>query len=144
MEEKIKKELLKDEKIKEVFVGEYINVFRKVGDNKTINKSLNLKPDFITSRIPNGVDYVFVMNSIFDIFKVLNKILIFKISGILLECSNLIFFITENELVYLTETKSFINEKSEVRANDLIVPIEKLATEFSKRIDKRIIINLIE
>ena len=84
-EEKVLKELKEDEDAESVEKGEEIIVSKNIGYNKNVTKNLKMKPSFTVREFNNGLNYVFIVESVFDVFKTLNKFLLFKTLGVPLD-----------------------------------------------------------
>lgn len=142
--EKIVKELEEEEDAKEVIEGDYINIFKRIGYDKSVIKTLNVKPDYIINELEGAQDYVFIVREFFDVFKTINKFLLFKNLGVPLDFKKLIFYIEEDEELYINEEKGIITTENKYSTNDLWKNLLKLVEDAEQKLQKIIILRRTE
>lgn len=141
----IKEEVLK--KIKEkndtynVVPGEYLGFFKKIGDNKSVSKVMNVKPDFFIMHENSSYDCLFFEKSAFMAFFHLSKLLILKELGCEFDFSSLIIYADSQKLVK-AEEKGITNEKKETFEADAYDKINQALDYYRQKLGKKIELNI--
>ncbi|MBN1923817.1 MAG: hypothetical protein JW791_03595 [Nanoarchaeota archaeon] len=142
-EEKLLKEIKSWDDTVSVEKGDYLTFFKRIGDKKSVTKSVNIKPDFVVNELNNGVSYVFVIETAFDAFKILSKFLFFKKLGVPLDFKKLYFFVEENEELLISEEHGLINTENKMTSEDLWDNILSLVKDYEEKLEKEIILKII-
>lgn len=141
MIDKIKGIIEKEYDTKEVIKGDFLKTFKHIGEYKTINTLINLKPDLIVYKIKGQKQYVFIVDDLFECFKVLSKILLLKQSSIFLESKEVIFYVKNNVECFIKEEKGFLVERRVFDSNNLKNEINGVIKFFEIKLDMKIDIN---
>ena len=141
LKERVKEEL---EELGSVEESDYVRVFKKVGVSKAVFKTLNLKPDFAVTEHDEGKDYVFIMKSVFGAFKIISKFLLFRKLNVPLDFKKLIFYIEEDEELYINEQRSAVTTEDKYTAKDVMKTVSELVQEYSRKLEKEIIIRYLQ
>ncbi len=144
MLKKVREELEKLNNTLSIEEGDYISVFKRIGERKSVTKTLNIKPDFIIHEVRKGYSYAFIIRNAFDAFKVLNKFLLFKELGMPFNYKTLYFFVEEEEELYLNEEHGVLRTEEKHTTRDLWHKIQELVNGYERELDKRVILRMIE
>lgn len=140
IKERIRKELENEDDTKLVKEGDFLTVFKKIGINKSVIKTINIKPDFEIDELEGAVNYAFIINDFFDAFKTLNKFLLLKKVGVPLEFKKLIFYVKEDTELYINEEKGVITTQNTYSTKELWNKLLELIEDVEEKIEKRILI----
>ncbi|PIU63475.1 hypothetical protein COZ55_00435 [archaeon CG_4_8_14_3_um_filter_38_5] len=144
LKEKVLKDIKENNDVKEVEEGDYITIFKRVGDGRIVRKTLNVKPDFIIHEFNNAVDYAFINTNLFDTFKVLNKLLLFRELNTPMDFKKLYFYTEHHEEVYINREEGIIVNETKYSTKELWNQVINLVKRYERKLQKEIILKIIE
>jgi len=138
---KILESLKEKNEVMEILPGEYLGFFKRIGDNKSVAKVMDLKPDYFIKYFDNSIDCVFFIKSAFEAFSHLSKMAVLKMLNCELDFKSAIFYAPDSA-VFQSEERGVFLEKKSVNAADSFGKIRFLLDDFEKKIGKKIILNI--
>lgn len=142
---KIVREILESEQgVNKIVKGDFITSFKKIGEYKSVSKTLNIKPDFVMEMNGGGINYVFVCNTIFDCYKIMSQLVLFKSLKMPLDCMKLIFFIKRDEALYNSKEIGTTTDSYSYKTSDVWKNINEVAKWFEEKIEKEIILKKLQ
>jgi len=141
LKEKILKNLRENSETREILAGDYLSFFKRIGENKSVTKVMDLKPDYFIVSFDGSIDCLFFVKNAFVIFEYLSKLAVLKMLGSEFDFKTLIFY-SENSNLVESEERGVISERKKVSALDASNFINSLILDFEKKIGKKIILNI--
>jgi len=139
--EEILKKLRENDDVKEVVSGDYLSFFKRIGDNKSVTKVMDFKPDYFVNYFDGSFDCVVFTDNVFSVFSHLSKLLIFKRLNCELDFKSIIFYSKESKLLE-SEDLGLITEKKKVDTLDAKNFILELINDFEKRLGKKVVLHI--
>jgi hypothetical protein len=139
--EEILKKLKEDSEIRQVLPGDYIGFFKRIGINKSVNKIMNIKPDYFIEYYDNSSSCLFFIENAFEAFSHLSKLAVLKMLNCEFDFKSVIFYSKNSKLIE-SEEKGIISEKKSINNADAIDYINRLIYDFEQKIGKKIILNI--
>ena len=124
-----------------IIEGSYISFFKRIGNNKSVSKIMNFKPDYFIQHEDNSFDCLFFIEKPFEAFNHLSKLAVLKMLSCEFDFRSIIFYSKNYKLIEYEE-RGLISEKKNINALDSIDYINKLIAEFEQKIGKKIILNI--
>jgi hypothetical protein len=141
LKEEILKKLKENNEVMDVVPGDYLGFFKRIGENKSVIKVMDVKPDYFIKYFDNSVDCLFFAREAFEIFNYLSKLSVLKSLNCEFDFKNIVFYSNNSKLLE-HEQKGVISERKIISALDAINSINELIFEFEKKIGKKIILNI--
>jgi hypothetical protein len=141
IKEEILKRLKEKNEVKQVLPGDYLDFFKRIGDNKSVTKTMNIKPDYFIEYFDNSKDCLFLVDDTFMMFNYLSKLAILKMLNCEFDFKKILFYSNDLKLISSIE-KGIISEKKMITTLDSINYINDLVDYFEQKIGKKILLNI--
>ncbi|MFA5303078.1 MAG: hypothetical protein WC393_00890 [Candidatus Nanoarchaeia archaeon] len=139
--EEILKKLKEKNEIKQIVPGDYIGFFKRIGDNKSVTKIMDFKPDYFIDYFDNSKDCLFFVENAFIAFSFLSKLAVLKMLNCEFDFKKIIFYSKDSKLME-SEEKGIISEKKIVTNLDAMDYIKELIEYFEQKTGKKIVLNI--
>lgn len=141
IKEEVLKLLKEKNEVKQIIIGDYIGFFKRIGDNKSVTKIMDFKPDYFIDYFDNSKDCLFFVDNAFLIFNHLSKLVVLKMLNCEFDFKKIIFYSKDSKLME-SEERGLILEKKIVNNLDALDSINELIDYFEQKIGKKIILNI--
>jgi hypothetical protein len=141
IKEEILKRLKENNEITQILPGNYISFFKRIGNNKSVNKIMDVKPDYFIKYHDNSASCLFFIENAFMAFSYLSKLAVLKMLNCEFDFKSVIFYSKNSKLIE-SEEKGLISEKKSMNNADATEYINRLISDFEQKIGKRIILNI--
>jgi hypothetical protein len=139
--EGILKKLKEKNEVKQIVPGNYIGFFKRIGDNKSVAKIMDFKPDYFIYYFDNSKDCLFFVDNAFIAFSFLSKLAVLKMLNCEFDFKKIIFYSKDSKLIE-SEEKGVICEKKMVNNSDALDYIKELIEYFEQKIGKKIVLSI--
>ena len=141
LKEEILKQLKEKNEVKEIIPGDYLGFFKRIGENKSVNKIMDVKPDYFIKYFDDSIDCLFFVKDAFLMFNYLSKLAVLKMLNSEFDFKKLIFY-SENSRLMDSEERGIITEKNKISALDAYDSIKDLIKDFEEKIGRKIELNI--
>ena len=129
--------LKKENDAKSIEEGDFMDYLKRIGENKSVAKVMDFKPDYFLRHSDDSFDCVFFIKNPFASFYHLSKLYALKQLNCEFDFKKIIFIALDSKLIESKEI-GIVLEKNAVNCSDIKNLIYSMIDDYSKKIGKKI------